>query len=198
MAKAVTPPAQNPTSYAAEGVQVATDACELVSSLRSEVSALERHRTALEVEVERLEDASAATIDGTAAAAAWIAAAEQNGKKLPTGTTRSAQAVAVDRDGVAVTKEETEPTVGLHAQREMRVPRTGRRARAAVVLLRALQGDERLSTSMPAPLATALSKASGTAEAELAILAAAAERRRDSRQRARDAIMLKSVEDTTR
>jgi len=52
-----------PTASVDDGVQAAVDAQELVSSLRSEVSALERHAAALEASLVRLEDASVATVD---------------------------------------------------------------------------------------------------------------------------------------
>lgn len=60
---------------AAAEVQAEVGAHELVWNLRSEISALERHRQVLQTKLERLEESSASKVDCTAAANAWIRAA---------------------------------------------------------------------------------------------------------------------------
>ncbi|CAM9574872.1 unnamed protein product [Pylaiella littoralis] len=126
-----------------DGVQAAIDAHELIVSLRSEVSALERYSAALQTNLDRLKDASATTVNGAATAAAWIAfttaPATSNGRgrgMIPASNHDPGAKLEVQGGGVA-----TEPAVtGGTARKRVRAER---RKHAAEVLRQVLgDGDE--------------------------------------------------------
>lgn len=127
-----------PNALVDDGVQAAIDARELIFSLRSEVSALERHSAALQTNLDRLEDASASTVNGAATAAAWtaytVATFREKGRdKTPASNHDPGAKLAVEGAAVA-----TKPAVagggsGKRAKAE-------RRKHAADVLRQAL-GD---------------------------------------------------------
>lgn len=126
-----------------DGVQAAIDAHELIVSLRSEVSALERYSAALQTNLDRLKDASATTVNGAATAAAWTAfttaPATSNGRgrgMIPASNHDPGAKLEVQGGGVA-----TEPAVtGGTARKRVRAER---RKHAAEVLRQVLgDGDE--------------------------------------------------------
>lgn len=162
-----------------EGVQSATDARELVSSLRSEVSALERHRLALQTKLDRLQEPKAGSgVDCAAAARAWIASAEREKQASALGTGNSQAATSFE-------------------ERKARRARAERRAGAAAVVREAmvLRGGFRGESS---------SKAAGAGMGDddevhvpLDALAAAAELSREATRRAQEAFVAGRVIDAS-
>lgn len=134
-------------NVADEGVRAATDAHELVSSLRSEVAALERHRSALQANVDRLEEAAAAAAaDGKATAAAWITAAARRKTKASSNANNAATEVAA----VVGSSEPAEAVVASQRERRARA-RLERRAGAAAVLSDALSNGGPTSPARKEP-----------------------------------------------
>lgn len=138
-----------PTAFVEDGVQAAVDAQELVFSLRSEVSALERHAAALEASLVRLEDASASTahLDQTSKKARWVtrtgtdADADADANSAEKGVRRKAKAPSNDDHGnekLEVDGVAAERTGFAHGGRAGRRLRSERRKRAAAVLRQAL------------------------------------------------------------
>lgn len=138
-----------PLASVDDGVQAATDAHELVSSLRSEVSALERHRTALQADLERLEDATAATIDQTAATAAWAAGATPKRGQGSSSSALDIRKLTSDRDedeNLTNRADETNVEQQMPSAKKVAAPRgearkrarVERKARAAEILRQAL------------------------------------------------------------
>lgn len=165
-----------------EGVQAATDAHVLVSALRSEVSALERHRAALQAKLDCFKNASAGTIDGAAAIGAWVAATAVEGSiKAPAHTRENAVAV-MDESGEAAAA-----TIIPDAQ-EARAARAEKKIRAAAALRQALTRGDRVAASMPVLAAAAAAADESRAVGEqLSTLAAAAEHAQETRRRAQEA-----------
>lgn len=147
------------------GVQAAIDAHQLIFSLRSEVSALERHNATLQTNLDRLEDASVATINGTATATAWTAYTVATPK---------------EREGVIVSTSIDDPgekLAGAEGGTRKRV-RAERRKHAAEVLRQALgDGDESATPRV----------AAGGEEARALGLA------REARQRAQETFVSRGV-----
>lgn len=136
-----------PTPAVDDGVQAAIDAHELVFSLRSEVSALERHAAALQATLDNLDNASAATVDQTATRAAWIAHTTANkggGVKAPANPDEVDDEMTVEGAEVATT-----PTAAAgHTNRK--IERAERRKRAAAILQQTLgDGGGGAETAMP-------------------------------------------------
>lgn len=167
------------------GIQTATDAYDLISSLRSEVSALEHHRDALMSKLERLEEtAAASTIKNTAAKAVTerVPISHRNGGKLTVMRSRP----EAETRGVAATGG-TAPAgarVASNLARERQARRKDRRARAAAILLQVLQGgegprEERLGSTDAVTMPT-------TDDADIEILAATAKRKGEERHRAQE------------
>lgn len=138
-----------PTPAVEDGVQAAIDAHELVFSLRSEVSALERHAANLQASLDRLENASATTIDQAAVNASWIVRTTAKTGRVGKVSARADDAdgdVAVERVTVAAT-----PTAARAAGHKRRKrERAERRKRAAAILRQALGGyGGGAATTMP-------------------------------------------------
>ncbi len=138
-----------PTTSVDDVVQAAVDAQELVFSLRSEVSALERHAATLEASLVRFEDASAGTVDldRTPKKAKWVTRtgtdADSDSAEKYAG--RKAKAPSnVDPDPVdeklvmAVDRMAAERTGSAQGRRVGKKLRSERRKRAAAVLRQAL------------------------------------------------------------
>lgn len=138
-----------PSAAVDDSVQAAADAHELVLSLRSELSALERHAATLQTNLDRLSDASAATADRTATHAAWTA--HTTAKKRGGG---KALAMADNADdGLAVEGAEmaTPPTATTGHSKNRKNERAERRQRAAAILQQTLGNGRRgAETVMPA------------------------------------------------
>lgn len=163
-------------------VQSATDAHELVRSLRSEVSALERHRATLQANLKRIEDASAATVDGTGT----TAGGDNVASKRPTsdndedeaGTAR--RAVATPGLNQQLPSAKTRPDRGRDSRKRSRVER---RARAATVLRQAVHGKGGEDNEAPATGGGAVE----VEEARAVLLA------REERRRAQEVFVSRSV-----
>lgn len=128
-----------PTAAIEEGVQAAIDAHELVFSLRSEVSALERHATTLQANLDRLETTSAVKVDQTAINSSWVAhttAKKGGGAKAPAMTGNTDDNMAVEG---AATSGAT-PT-GAAGHKHRKIERAKRRKRAAAILQQTVGDD---------------------------------------------------------
>ncbi|CAM9421118.1 unnamed protein product [Ectocarpus sp. 13 AM-2016] len=158
-------------------VQSATDAHELVRSLRSEVSALERHRATLQASLKRIEDASAATVGGTATTAGGDDVTTINSRsRRPTSDNdedeegRARRKVVTPGINQQLPSTKTRPDRGHDSRKRSRVER---RARAAAVLRQAVHGNGGEDSEEPAT-------GGGTVDVEeaRAVLLAREERRR--------------------
>ncbi|CBN77476.1 hypothetical protein Esi_0059_0111 [Ectocarpus siliculosus] len=168
-------------------VQSATDAHELVRSLRSEVSALERHRATLQANLMRIEDASAATGGGTATTAGVDDVETTNSSsKRPTSDNdedeegRARRAVATPGLNKQLPSTKTRPDRGRDSRKRSRVER---RARAAAVLRQAVHGNGGEDNEEPAT-------GGGAVEAEEARVVLLA---REERQRAQEVFVSRRV-----
>eukprot|EP00903_Cladosiphon_okamuranus_P014747 g13665.t1 len=160
-----------PTAAVEYGVQSAIDAHELVFSLRSEVSALERHAANLQANLDHLENSSAATVDQATIYASWVARTTGKTGAGPKESSRANNADdenPVEEEAVAAT-----PTIAAGHQHRKR-ERSERRKRAAAILQRTL-GDFGGGAATVMPFSEALSED-----------ARAVELAREARQRAQD------------
>lgn len=134
-----------PTTSVDDVVQAAVDAQELVFSLRSEVSALERHAATLEASLVRFEDASAGTVDldRTPKKAKWVTRtgtdADSDSAEKYAGRKAPSNVDPVDEKLVmAVDRMAAERTGSAQGRRVGKKLRSERRKRAAAVLRQAL------------------------------------------------------------
>lgn len=170
-----------PAALLDDGVQAAVDAHELIFSLRSEVSALERHGAALQTNLERLEDASAATVNGTVTTAAWAAytavatAKQRGGGKAPASNDDPGAKTAVVGAAVATRPAVAGGGAGKRARAE-------RRKHAAEVLRQALGDGSGVGDESATPGAAVESE-----EARAVGLA------REARQRAQETFVSRGV-----
>lgn len=129
-----------------EGVQAAIDAHQRVSSLRSEVSALERQRHALQTKLDALNTSNASSVDRTAAAAAWIASTTQRPRASSISAPKELNIpeAPIEHGGGrrhhGKGKGEGEIAAGFLQQLKSRGDRAQRKARAAAVLRQLMAG----------------------------------------------------------
>eukprot|EP00752_Nemacystus_decipiens_P010863 g9658.t1 len=127
-----------PTAAIDDGVQAAIDAHELIFSLRSEVSALERHAAALQANLDHLKNASAATVDQTTVNASRVAHA--TAKKVEGAAASAWTNFGDDSMGVEGAAVATTPAAKARLGRRKK-ERAERRKYAAAILQQALGGD---------------------------------------------------------
>lgn len=150
-------------------MQVAIDAHELISALRSEVSALERHRHALEAKLDRFNLEKALVIDSVAAGAAWVASMKRTVDASPY-MTHGGEA----SEGMGICGRRIVAPRDLK-QLRARSERVERRAWAVNVLSQAARARARRASAMPEEER----KGQAGEREELTSLAAAAERAKD-------------------
>lgn len=150
------------------------------------MSALERHRAALEAKLWGIEDISASTFDETAAVAA--AAAVTTTAAVPvTATTRGGGKAPDDATDIAETPaaSSTPPRTAPSEKARRRVARAERRKHAATVLRQALLHQDWPRGSMQAH-APAVAGDPRAAYATLSSMATTVERTREDRRRAQE------------
>ena len=162
-------------------VQLATDAYELVSSLRSEVSALESQRAALQSRIDRLEDASAVTINMSTKSSGL----EKGGGEPVAVAIGNSFAEVPHEDAVAPSRA----SVFLDAWRTGRRGQADRKARAAAILLQALKGEHSQPTRPSSQVSTDATPKQTAGDAKLSDLAVAASLTRESSQCAQEAFV---------
>ena len=159
-------------------VQLATDAYELVSSLRSEVSALESQRAALQSRIDRLEDASAVTINMSTKSSGL----EKGGGEPVAVAIGNSFAEVPRQDAVAPSSA----SVFLDA---WRTGQADRKARAAAILLQALKSEHSQPTRPSSQVPTDATPKQTAGGAKLSDLAVAASLTRESSQCAQEAFV---------
>lgn len=179
-----------PSASLDEGVRAAADAHELVCSLRSEVSALERHHAALEAKLWRLEDISVSTVDEAAPAAAAmpVAATTKHETKAPADATEGAETPAAPGTPPRTTRSE---------KARRRAVRAEKRKRAAAVLRQAFLHRDEPGGSMQAH-APAVAGDPRAEDATLSSMATTVEHTREARQRAQEAFVSRRVNEMER
>lgn len=185
------------------GIQTATDAYELISSLRSEVAALERHRDALQSKLECLEETAAVSPINNTVATAVIERAPISHRNGGEGTVKTAMRSRPAAEATGVASGGATPAgarVVSNLVRERQARRKDRRARAAVILLQFLQGGEGPREGRRWTRGSMLRSTDGatmptTGDEDITVLAAAAKRKREQRHRAQETFASRKAEE---